>query len=84
MELKMSSFVVKLLGGLAKMELTPTKFSITLGSNSMTLNSFGLEVKSGDIEAFGGDVLATTGLYSLSKHKHPTAVPGGPSPPTPG
>ena len=82
--MNLASFSVELLGGLAKMELSPSQFKVSIASNSMTLDSFGLEVKSGDIEAFSGDVLARAGSFSLSKHKHPTAVPGGPSPPTPG
>jgi len=83
-KMNLTSFSVELLGGLAKMELSSSKFKVSIASNSITLDSSGLEVKSGDIEATSGDVLAKAGSFSLSKHKHPTAVPGGPSPPTPG
>lgn len=38
---------------------------------------------SGDIATTGGDVVSAT-LVHLSTHKHPTAVPGSPSAPTPG
>ena len=83
-KMNLTSFSVELLGGLAKMELSSSKFKVSIASNSITLDSSGFEVKSGDIEASSGDVLAKAGSFSLSKHKHPTAVPGGPSPPTPG
>ena len=51
----------------------------------MELTSSGLTIKTGDIKATAGDVMALGGgSVSLQKHKHPTAVPGGPSPPIPG
>lgn len=83
LELKASKFQVSTVFGLAKIELSPSKFKVTIAGNSMELSPSGFKVKSGNIEADAGDVKAMK-QYSLMKHKHPTAVPGGPSPPLPG
>jgi hypothetical protein len=77
-----SSISANLSFGAVKMELSPTSFSVTISGNKMTLSSSGLTVTTGNIVATAGDVKG--GAYSLMKHKHPTAVPGGPSPPLPG
>ena len=84
MFLNNSSFEVENSSGKVKMELGPDSFKVQIAGNSMELTSSGLTIKTGDIEATAGDVMALGGSYSLQKHKHPTAVPGGPSPPIPG
>lgn len=84
MSLSVSKFEVKNSAGVVKMELGPSSFKVQIAGNSMELTPSGLTIKTGDIEATAGDVMALGGSYSLQKHKHPTAVPGGPSPPTPG
>ena len=81
LQLKPSKFEVSI--GSAKIELSQSKFKVTIDDNSMELSRSGFKVKSGNIEADDGDVKAMK-KYSLMKHKHPTAVPGGPSPPLPG
>jgi hypothetical protein len=79
-----TSFGVNLGFGITNLKLSPTSFSVTIAGNKLTLSSSGLTVSSGNITATAGDVKAMAGSYSLMKHKHPTAVPGGPSPPLPG
>lgn len=81
--LSATSYSVDLLGGLVSLSLGPSSFKVTIAGNSMELTPTGLTVSSGDITATLGDVGALSGAYSLMMHKHPTAVPGGPSPPLP-
>jgi hypothetical protein len=84
LELDVASFGINLLFGVVSLKLTPASFSVTIAGNKMTLSPSGLTVTTGNILAIAGDVKALGGTYSLMKHKHPTAVPGGPSPPLPG
>jgi hypothetical protein len=79
-----ASFGVNLGFGITNLKLSPTSFSVTIAGNKLTLSPSGLTVSTGNITATAGDVKALGGTYSLMKHKHPTAVPGGPSPPLPG
>ena len=83
-KLSSGSFGVDVVFGATSMKLSPTSFSVTIAGNKLTLSSAGLTVTSGNIIATAGDVKARGGTYSLMNHKHPTAVPGGPSPPLPG
>jgi hypothetical protein len=77
------SFGVKLGFGVTSLELSPLSFSVTIAGNKLTLSPSGLTVAIGNITATVGDVEALSGSYSLMMHQHPTAVPGGPSPPLP-
>lgn len=80
--LKSSKFEVSTAFGMAELTLSATKFKVSISGNSIELSTSGFKLESGNIEASSGDVKASK-QYSLMKHKHPTAVPGGPSPPTP-
>lgn len=77
------SFGVDIAFGAVSLSLTPMSFSVNIAGNSLMLDPSGLTVTTGNITAVAGDVQALAGVYSLMKHKHPTAVPGGPSPPLP-
>lgn len=84
LNLKSNQFVIDLIFGVLNLTLKANSFSVDIGGNKLTLDPLGLTISKGNIEATQGDVLAKGGTYSLSRHKHPTAVPGGPSPPLPG
>jgi hypothetical protein len=72
---------ISILGGTATITLTSAGFFVTVNGNTLSLTSAGLTVTNGNIMALIGDVMA--GPYSLMRHMHPTAIPGGPSPPLP-
>lgn len=74
---------MSLLGGTASMTLTPAGFFITISGNTFAFTSAGLTISNGMITTLAGDVQAMGGTYSLMRHMHPTAIPGGPSVPLP-
>lgn len=76
-------YTMALLGGTASMTLMPSGFFITIAGNTLSFTPAGLTISSGMITTLAGDVQAMGGTYSLMRHMHPTAIPGGPSMPLP-
>ena len=74
---------ISILSGQASMTLTPSGFFVTISGNTLSFTAEGLTISSGSVTTLAGDVQAMGGTYSLIRHMHPTAIPGGPSPPLP-
>lgn len=76
-------YSMSMLSGAATMTLMPSGFFITISGNTLSFTSAGLTISNGSITTLLGDVQAMGGTYSLMRHMHATAIPGGPSPPLP-